>query len=163
MREGAMHVAEVMTRKVITVKRSTTLKELMEIFRKFTFHTLPVVDRENKVIGLVALEDVLKLFQPHPSKILDMLDRIPFLDEYDNGSLWDIDIPCEMGVLCVVDDLMNVDVVTINEEATTVETRSLMKLHRLKRILVVDKENHLLGIISLFDIIMAVFKQKGIL
>ncbi len=163
MREGAMHVAEVMTRKVITVKRSTTLKELMEIFRKFTFHTLPVVDRENKVIGLVALEDVLKIFQPHPSNILDMLDRIPFLDEYDNGSLWDIDIPCEMGVLCVVDDLMNVDVVTINEEATTVETRSLMKLHRLKRILVVDKENHLLGIISLFDIIMAVFKQKGIL
>lgn len=163
MKEGAMSVAEVMTRKVITVKRSTTLRELMEIFRRFTFHTLPVVGRENKVIGLVALEDVLKIFQPHPSNILDMLDRIPFLDEYDNGSLWDIDIPPEMGVLCVVDDLMNVNVVTINEEATTVETRSLMKLHRLKRILVVDKENHLLGIISLFDIIMAVFKQKGIL
>ncbi|TES86876.1 CBS domain-containing protein, partial [Candidatus Aerophobetes bacterium] len=93
MVERAMPVAEVMTRKVITAKRSTTLKELMEIFHRFTFHTLPVVDKENKVIGLVALEDVLKIFQPHPSNILDMLDRIPFLDEYDDRSLWDVDIP----------------------------------------------------------------------
>lgn len=163
MGEGAMPVAEVMTRKVITAKRSTTLKELMEIFRRFSLRTLPVVDRENKVIGVVALEDVLKIFQPHPSDILDMLDRVPFLDEYDDRSLWDVDIPPEMGVLCVVEDLMNVNVVTINEEATTIQARSLMKLHRLRRIPVVDKENRLLGIISLFDIIMAVFKQKGIL
>jgi len=163
MGEEAMPVAEVMTRKVITAKRSTTLKELMEIFRRFSLRTLPVVDRENKVIGVVALEDVLKIFQPHPSDILDMLDRVPFLDEYDDRSLWDVDIPPEMGVLCVVEDLMNVNVVTINEEATTIQARSLMKLHRLRRIPVVDKENCLLGIISLFDIIMAVFKQKGIL
>jgi len=163
MGEGAMPVAEVMTRRVITAKRSTTLKELMEIFRRFSLRTLPVVDRENKVIGVVALEDVLKIFQPHPSDILDMLDRVPFLDEYDDRSLWDVDIPPEMGVLCVVEDLMNVNVVTINEEATTIQARSLMKLHRLRRIPVVDKENCLLGIISLFDIIMAVFKQKGIL
>ncbi len=163
MGEGAMPVAEVMTRKVITAKRSTTLKELMEIFRRFSLRTLPVVDRENKVIGMVALEDVLKMFQPYPSNILDMLDRVPFLDEYDDISLWDVDIPSEMGVLCVVEDLMNMNVVTINEEATTIQARSLMKLHRLKRIPVVDEENHLLGIISLFDIIMAVFKQKGIL
>ncbi|TET44029.1 CBS domain-containing protein, partial [Candidatus Aerophobetes bacterium] len=160
MGEGAMPVAEVMTRKVITAKRSTTLKELMEIFRRFSLRTLPVVDRENKVIGMVALEDVLKMFQPYPSNILDMLDRVPFLDEYDDISLWDVDIPSEMGVLCVVEDLMNMNVVTINEEATTIQARSLMKLHRLKRIPVVDEENHLLGIISLFDIIMAVFKQK---
>ncbi len=163
MGEGAMSVAEVMTRKVITAKRSTTLRELIEIFRRFTFHTLPVVDRENKVIGMVALEDVLKIFQPHPSSILDMLDRMPFLDEYDDRSLWDVDIPPEMGILCVVEDLMNTNVVSIHEEATTIQVRSLMKLHRLKRISVVDEENHLLGIISLFDIIIAVFKQKGIL
>lgn len=163
MGEEEVPVAEVMTKKVVTARRSTTLRELMEIFLRFAFHTIPVVDKENKVIGLVALEDVLKIFQPHPSNILDMLDRMPFLDDYDHGSLWDVDIPPEMGVLCVVEDLMNANVVTINEEATTVEVRSLMKLHRLKRIPVVDKENHLLGIISLFDIIMAVFKQKGIL
>jgi len=70
---------------------------------------------------------------------------------------------CEMGVLCIVEDIMNTNVVTISEEATTVEARSLMKLHRLKRLPVVDKEEHLVGIISLFDILLAVFKEKGVL
>ena len=158
-----MLVREVMKKDVVTVKRSTTLRELIEIFHKFTFHTLPVVERDNRVVGIVALEDILKVFQPYPSNVLDMLERIPFLDEHEERFLLDEDIPCEMGVLCVVEDLMNTDIVTISGEATTLEARRLMKLHRLKRIPVVDKERHLVGIISLFDIILAVFKVKGIL
>jgi len=66
-------------------------------------------------------------------------------------------------VLCVVEDLMNTNVVTASEEMTSFEARSLMKLHKLRRLPVTDKEGHLVGIISLFDIILAVFKKKGIL
>jgi len=86
MGEKKMRVREVMRKKLVTVKRSTTLRELIEILRKFTFHTLPVVDEDNRVIGIVALEDILKIFQPHPSNILNMLERIPFLDEYEERS-----------------------------------------------------------------------------
>jgi CBS domain-containing protein len=163
MREKEMRVREVMQKKVVTVKRSTTLRELIEILRKFNFHALPVVEEDNRVIGIVALEDILKIFQPYPSNVLNMLERIPFLEEYEERSLLEEDIPSEMGVLCVVEDMMNTNIVTISEEATTLEARRLMKLHRLKRLPVVDKERHLVGIISLFDIIMAVFKNKGIL
>jgi len=163
MGEKEMRVGDVMQKRVVTVKRSTTLRELIEILRKFTFHTLPVVDKDNRVIGIVALEDILKIFQPYPSNVLNMLERIPFLEEYEERSLLEEDIPSEMGVLCVVEDVMNTNIVTISEEATTLEARRLMKLHRLKRIPVVDKEGHLVGIISLFDIILAVFKAKGIL
>jgi len=158
-----MLVKEVMRRKVITVKKSITLRELMGIFHKYTFHTLPVVKEDNTVVGIVALEDVLKVFNPHPSHILEMLERTPLWDGYEEENLLEADIPPEMGVLCIVGDLMNTNVVTIGEEATTVEARSLMKMHRLKRLPVVDKERHLLGIISLFDIILAAFKKKGIL
>jgi len=156
-------VKEVMRKDVVTVKESTTLRELMGIFYKYTFHTLPVVREDKKIVGVVALEDVLKIFYPHPSYILEMLERTPLWDGYEQENLLEVDIPPEMGVLCIVEDIMNTNVVTISEEATTVEARSLMKLHRLKRIPVVDKERHLLGIISLFDIILAIFKEKGIL
>lgn len=163
MGEKEMRVGEVMQKRVVTVKRSTTLRELIEILRKFTFRTLPVVDEDNRVIGIVALEDILKIFQPYPSNVLNMLEKIPFLEEYEERSLLEEDIPSEMGVLCVVEDMMNTNIVTISEETSTLEARRLMKLHRLKRIPVVDKEGHLVGIISLFDIILAVFKRKGIL
>jgi len=163
MEEKEMRARDVMQKRVVTVKRSTTLRELIEILRKFTFHTLPVVEEDNRVIGIVALEDILKIFQPYPSNVLKMLERIPFLEEYEERSLLEEDIPSEMGVLCVVEDMMNTNIVTISEEASTLEARRLMKLHRLKRIPVVDKEGHLVGIISLFDIILAAFKAKGIL
>lgn len=163
MERKDMLVGEVMKRKVVTVKRYTTLRELIEIFGKFTFHTLPVIEKDNRLVGVVALEDILKIFEPYPSHILEMLERVPFLDEYGERSLLEVDIPSEMGVLCVVEDLMNTNVVTVSEEMTTFEARSLMKLHKLRRLPVTDKEGHLVGIISLFDIILAVFKKKGIL
>jgi len=47
-----MLVKEVMRKDVVTVKESTTLKDLMRIFRKYTFHTLPVVTEDKKVVGL---------------------------------------------------------------------------------------------------------------
>jgi len=163
MGERKMLVKEVMKQEVVTVKESTTLRELMKIFHKYTFHTLPVVDKDKKVVGIVALEDVLKIFYPHPPHILEMLERTPLWDGQEEESLMEADIPPEMGVLCIVKDLMNTNVVTIGEEATTMEARSLMKLHRLKRLPVVDEDRRLLGIISLFDIILAVFREKGVL
>jgi len=163
MKRKDMLVEEVMKKKVITVRRGTTLKELIEIFGKFTFHTLPVIEKDNKLVGVIALEDIFKIFEPYPSHILEMLERVPFLDEYGERSLLEVDIPPELGVLCVVDDLMNKNVITISEEMTTFEARSLMKLHKVRRLPVVDEEGHLIGIVSLFDIILAVFRKKGIL
>ena len=158
-----MQVKEIMKRKVIAIKESTTLKELIGIFDKFTFHTLPVVNKENKVVGIVAFEDILKVFEPHPSYIMDMLRRTPLWEEYEIKDFLETDIPPEIGVLCVAEDLMNTNVITTTEEAIITEVCSLMKLNQLRRIPVVDKEKHLVGIISLFDIILATFKKKGIL
>lgn len=158
-----IQVKEIMRKKVITVKESTTLRELIEIFDKYTFHTLPVVDKENKVVGIVAFEDILKVFEPHPSYIMDMLRRTPLWEEYGIKDFLEIDIPPEIGILCVAEDLMNTNVITTTEEATIIEVCSLMKLNRLRRIPVVDKERRLVGIVSLFDIILTIFKEKGVL
>jgi len=163
VKKREMLVKEVMRTEPVTVKESTTLKELMAVFYKFNFHTIPVVRGDNKLVGIVALEDILKIFQPYPPYISEMLKRTPFLDIYEDVDLLDADIPPEMGMLCIVKDLMNVNVVTIDKEATTAEALSLMKLHQLRRLPVVDKEGFLTGIISLFDIILAVFKEKGVL
>ncbi|MEA1964476.1 MAG: CBS domain-containing protein [Candidatus Aerophobetes bacterium] len=163
MEKREMLVKEVMRTEPVKVRESTTLKELMAVFYKFTFHTIPVVRSDNKLVGIVALEDILKIFQPYPPHISEMLKRTPFLDVYEDIELLDADIPPEMGTLCIVKDLMNVNVVTIDKEAITGEALSLMKLHQLRRLPVVDKEGFLIGIISLFDIILAVFREKGVL
>ena len=94
---------------------------------------------------------------------MDMLRRTPLWEEYGIKDFLEIDIPPEIGILCVAEDLMNTNVITTTEEATIIEVCSLMKLNKLRRIPVVDKERRLAGIVSLFDIILTIFKEKGVL
>ena len=62
MEKKDMLVKDAMKKKIVTVKRSTTLRELVGIFGKFTFHTLPVVEKDNKLVGVVALEDIVRVY-----------------------------------------------------------------------------------------------------
>lgn len=158
-----MKVKDCMTKEVIAVKRSTTLAQLVETFRKYHCHTLPVVEKDNRLVGLMTFEDIMKVFQPYSSDLGHILKTVPFLfpAEEKEENLLAMDISSDLGILVVVDDIMNTQFATIDEEASIVQARSLMKLHGVN-LLPVVKEARLVGIISLFDIILAVFKEKGI-
>ena len=155
-----MLVKDVMKKDVVTVRRETTLRELIGIFHKYTFHTIPVVEDE-KIVGIVELEHLLRTFQPHPAHIHELLKNVPFLEE-EERNIFELEITSEMAMLCLVDDIIERKFLTIGEDVIVQEARRLMKLHQTQRLPVVDKEDNLVGIISLFDIVLSVFKEKGI-
>ena len=155
-----MLVKDVMRKKIVTVERATSLRELINIFQKYTFHSIPVIEDE-KIAGIVELEHLYRVFQPHPPHSHEIVRRIPFVEEEERNN-FEMDITPEMANLCVVDDIMERRFLSIEEKATVQEAQRLMKLHKIQRLLVVNKKNNLLGIISLFDIILGVFKEKGI-
>ena len=157
-----MKVKDCMTKEVVTVKRSTNLSQLIEVFRKCSFHTLPVVEANNKIVGIVTFEDLLKVFQPYSRDLAQLLERVPFVEKEEEDILF-ADISSEMGMLVIVDELINTRFVTVAEEESVKEARRLMKLHDSPRLLVIKNGDKLTGIISLFDIILAIFKQKGII
>ena len=156
-------VRDCMTREVITVKRSTTLAELIGVFRKFNFHTIPVVEENNRLVGIVSFEDILSVFRPYSSELTQMLKTVPFLGPEDKEEdLLFADISGEIGVLAVVDDFMSKQLITVEEETAITEVHSLIKLHHISRLPVL-KDGYLVGIISLFDIILAIFRKKGVI
>lgn len=155
-----MLVKDVMKKDVVTARRETTLKELIGIFHKYTYHTIPVIEDE-KIVGIVELEHLLRVFQPHPPHIHELLKSVPFLQE-EERNIFELEITSEMAMLCLVDDIMERKFLSIEEKATVQEAQRLMKLHKAQRLMVVNKKNNLLGIISLFDIVLSVFKEKGI-
>jgi len=53
-------VEEIMTRRVKTVKKDTTVSDTVKILVKDRINRIPVVDENNKVIGIVARADILK-------------------------------------------------------------------------------------------------------
>ena len=55
-------VRDVMTSEPITVKQDITFVEMEAIFEEHDFNGVPVVDRENRLVGMVSKLDLLKAF-----------------------------------------------------------------------------------------------------
>ncbi len=155
-----MRVKEVMSKEVISVKRSTTLRKLLEKFSKFhMFPLVPVIDEDNRVVGIVSFRNLIDVFKPHQP---GMLKAVPFLDEASED-IFKAELTEEIGDLVIVEDIMESKFVSINEDATLEEAYNLMKLHLKEQFPVVDVAGRLVGMIGIFDIIRAVFQQKGVI
>ena len=158
-----MLVKEVMSKKFITVKPSINLIELVNLFRTYHFHRFPVVDEGNHILGTVSIESVMEIFKPHSKRLTRMLRASPSLKvEEEEMDILDAEITPEWIDKISVSALMESNVITIEENKTISEARSLMKLHN-KQGLPVVKEGTLVGIITLFDIIYVLFKERGVI
>jgi len=152
-------VKDVMKRDVITVTRSTNLRELLQKFKDFhTFPLVPVVE-EKKLVGVVKLENICKVFQPKEPEILKTLH---FIDERP-VNIFEVDMPPEMGYLVLVEDIMDTRFITVEEEDNLNDALSKMRLNNLIQVPVIDKNKNLVGIIGVFDIIKNLFMERGII
>lgn len=55
-------IAEIMTKNVITLKDSDTVKHAVEIFNDHSFHSIPVINENEEVVGIVSAVDLMNYF-----------------------------------------------------------------------------------------------------
>jgi Mg/Co/Ni transporter MgtE len=152
-------VKDVMFKEVITVKRCTNLQQIIHKFARF--HTpplVPVVEEDNTLVGIIAFKDLIDILKPNEPEILK---TIPFLDEKPI-EISEIELSPEMGQLVVAEDIMNTEFLAINEEASVEEALRFMRLHDREQFPVINEEKKLKGVIGIFDIVMRIFKDRGI-
>jgi Mg/Co/Ni transporter MgtE len=155
-----MLVKEIMSKEVMAAKRSMKLRELLEMFKDFhIFPLVPVIEEDKRLVGVVSFRNLIDVFQSYRP---DVLKLIPFLDE-EEQDIFKIDISKSMGDLVLVEDIMEVEHISIREDISLEEAYNLMKLHLKEEFPVVDRAGRLVGRIGIFDIIKAVFSQKGII
>jgi len=155
-----MQVKEIMEKKVISVKPSTTLKQLLKTFSKFhIFPLVPVVDGRDHLVGIVSFRNLIDAFKaPEPQ----ILKNVPFLDEKEED-IFKVEITKEMGDLVVVDDIMETKFISIREDVSLEETYKLARLHLKGELPVVDDKGRLVGMIGIFDIVRHIFHEKGVI
>ena len=56
-------IVEVMDTNVISVKTTDNKEEVAQLFDKYDFLTIPVVDNENRLVGIVTVDDAIEVIQ----------------------------------------------------------------------------------------------------
>jgi CBS domain-containing protein len=128
-----------MTRGVKTVSRSTTVRELGELFEHDDFNTYPVVE-SGEVIGIVTKFDMLKCFAFTPNQMLprygDLMNRM-------------------------VADVMTTEFIYVRPDTKLTRVLQLMVEHRIRSLPVTEGANRLAGIIAREDILRALAAAAG--
>lgn len=52
-------ISEIMAKSVITLKNYDTVKHAVEIFNSHSFHSIPVVDKEGNLVGVISTDDIM--------------------------------------------------------------------------------------------------------
>lgn len=68
-------VKELMTTKVVTLKNGSTLEKAEKVLQEHRIEKLPIVDENNKLIGLITYKDIIKS-KTRPNACLDSLGRL---------------------------------------------------------------------------------------
>jgi CBS-domain-containing membrane protein len=140
-----MNVTVCMKRNVVSVRESTTIREATSIFVKKHIGLLPVVDDDDKPVGVIGMRDMLTLEMPD---FITFLADVDFV--HDFGAVEDIH-PSAKTLNKTVKTLMK-PAITVEEDCGLLRAYSLMVQHNQHDMPVVSKEGKLIGITSRVDI-----------
>ncbi len=143
-----MRVQDVMTRNVLSITKYENIMQVANILTEKNISGLPVVDKENKVIGIITQADILSMVgvsREHTFK--DLLkymlgERLP-----------------ERRIGDLVGDIMTSPALTIKPDTNVAEAVKIMEEKRIRRLTVVDENNKLIGILTRADILKAVINK----
>ncbi len=139
-------VRDVMTTRVVAVKRNATFKDMAALLTEYRVSAFPVLDDEGKVIGVVSEADMLS----KEALVADMgvqaarLARIPGSPYHDEFA--------KAAAVTAGDLMTNPPVVVTPDEPVTSAAR-LMYHGRVKRLPVVGEKGQLIGIVSRADVL----------
>ncbi len=139
-----MFVSQSMTRKVITIDKDADIYEAKDKMVKHRIRHLPVVGRNNLLVGIVTDRDIRSAL---PSRLLQAYEsgkETKGLSEFK------------------IKDIMTIDPVTVSLSYTIQDALLLVQKIRVGALPVVDEQNKLKGIISVRDLLAAFVNVMGI-
>lgn len=137
-----MKISEIMTKNPITAGPEETIKEVILKMRKKNVSGLPVIDKNRKVLATFSETDVAKALPD----ILNEAQYIPLVDVRELTSE-------------PIKRVMHMPAITIKEDADVTDAARIVLEQYRHRLPVVDDHGHLIGIVTLGDILKALLHR----
>lgn len=138
-----MLIRDWMTTDVITATPETSMLKVSKMMKEYDIRRVPVVDAQNKVVGIVSDRDV-KDASPSKATTLDMHELYYLLSEIK------------------VKDIMTPDPVTVDVRDTVERVALLMEERAIGGLPVVDDDGSLTGIITDHDVFKVLVEITGV-
>lgn len=147
-----MKVSSIMTKTIVTVSPSTTLRQVARLIFGGNMSGLPVVDGKGKLLGLIVEKDLLSQFYPSQSEFAENVASIRDFEEMEKKAKEVMGKP--------VEKFMSKEPTTISPDTPIMRAGSLMLSKRLSRLPVVNDRGKLVGIITQGDLFRAIVRNQ---
>lgn len=144
-------IKDLMTKEVVSVRPDTPLIKAVDIIIQKDFSGLPVINKGNKLIGIVTDYDlVLKGTSIHLPTFLTLLKEFQIYKK--DATLIKTDIKKILDMK--VGDIMNKDPLTLFDDSSINDAiNAFGQHHRVNPIPIIDRDHKLVGIISRLDML----------
>ena len=140
-----MKVKEIMTMGAVRTRRGYNLRDTSRFMLKHRLNSLPVVDDEDKVIGIITQADIFRTILPSYD---ETHEEEAFLN-FDQ-----IEKRAEDAAMRKVEDVMSTPAITVDEDTPVVKAGSIMLLKGIKQLPVLRGERPV-GVVTFTDILEA--------
>lgn len=151
-------VKDFMIHDVVSIKPNATVKELLNLLIKHHIGGVPVVDNQNKLVGMVSDGDIIRYLTPKEGSVRDFIYDV-FVEEEESEQ----EVLKEK-ISTTLDKFMHKQpIYAVKEDDTFENAIHILSQHHFKKIPVLNSEGEVKGIISRGDIdknLMKILAQK---
>jgi CBS-domain-containing membrane protein len=157
--------ADVMQHDIVTVMRSNTLRDAMGLLTANHVTGLPVMDEHSRCIGLISATDILNFEQEHCEETEEGNADVaqyydPESEQWETIRLSAFALE-EFGDVRV-EQVMATDLIWVERETPIQEAAARMHEAGVHRVLVLDDQQQLYGIISSFDFVRLIAEGEAL-
>ncbi|MGY5032658.1 CBS domain-containing protein [Streptomyces sp. 900116325] len=135
-------VGDLMTDEVVSVLSVTSFKEVAKLLAQHNISGLPVLDEEDRVVGVVSESDLLSR----------QAEERPMRGGAPDAAPWTTTVS-SFGAEVTAAEVMSTPAVTVHAEETAPDAARLMARRGVERLPVVDDEDRLVGIVTRRDLL----------
>jgi CBS domain-containing protein len=157
-----IQVKDAMEKNVIKFHADDKISDVAQRLRDNKISGAPIVDDNNKVIGIISEGDIMRLLEVHSPRLnlilpspLDVIE-LPIRMKYE---LDEIAEDMNRAASVLIGEIMTKKVYTMKEEDDISDAAQFMDTHSINRLPVVDDEDKLIGIITRGDLISAMVRM----
>lgn len=143
---------DIMSSPAISIDINHTVKKVLDLLASRSISGVPVVDDENRVIGIISDTDIIKY--AHKNSVVTHVNLSGWVSPYaDVNELASVKKGFDQLATMKIGNVMTKKVYTVNQDLDAGEVAKLMNKRNINRIPVVDDAGKLVGIVTRSDIV----------